>query len=332
MRITLLRTWISNIGNGFIDKGAKMILSRAFPNAEITEVSGFPNYVGDIRASYGLKQKLGLDRTDHQRLTHPDRQRAVNVAEFIDTDLIVVPGCTLYDWVLRKFAPTFERLPTDDTPVFFLGAGGGNYKSETQKETRKYLNKFGVDALFSRDSNAYGCYKNDVEHAYNGIDCAFFIDEWYDPPQSTEPISAYTFDKVSEPEDLSTEGTVIRPNHAPFGHPQTIHVKENLKNVLGKGSYNAKNVLYSDLLEDYLFVYANASVTHSDRIHACVPALVYGGKSKFYYSTPRAALFDEVLSDDITTELVTLDQNKLDLAKKELVTAVENTYQNIEQA
>lgn len=327
MRITLLRTWISNIGNGFIDKGARSILSEAFPDAEIVEVSGFPNYVGDVRASLGLKQKLGLDRSNHQRLDHPDRQRAINIAEYIDTDLIVLPGCVLYEWVFRKYAPTFRRLPTQNTPVFFLGSGGGNYESETQDTARRYLSSFNVDALFTRDSDAYRCYADDVEYSYSGIDCAFFIDEWYDPPKSTEPFTVHTFDKQQEPEDLTTENTVIRPDHAPFGHPQTIHIKEQLQRLKGKGSYKGDNVLYSDLLEDYLFVYANATLTRTDRVHACVPTLVYGGKAQFFYSTPRAALFKELLDSDISKQPVALDQERLQAEKQALVDAVRDAYE-----
>lgn len=330
MRITLLRTWISNIGNGFIDKGAKIILSRAFPDAEIVEVSGYPNYVGDIKASWGLKQKLNLDWSDHERIGHPDRQRAVNIAEFLDSDLIVLPGCVLYEWVFRKYAPTFERLPTENTPVFFLGAGGGDYKTETQAATRKYLNKFEVDALFTRDSDAYKHYKDDVEHSYNGIDCAFFIDEWYNPPTSLEKFTVHTFDKQQEPENLESENRIIRPNHAPFGHPQTIHLKGVAKQVAGKDQYRKDNVLYSDLLEDYLFVYANAELTRSDRIHACVPTLAYGGEAQFYYSTPRAALFDELLEVDISTQSASLDRDRLETVKTELVEAVRKKYKEVD--
>ncbi len=33
MKILLLKTWLTNIGNGFIDLGAKACLRKAFPNA-----------------------------------------------------------------------------------------------------------------------------------------------------------------------------------------------------------------------------------------------------------------------------------------------------------
>lgn len=330
-KVVLLRTWIQNIGNGFIDKGARVILQRAFPDAEIVEASGHPNYVGDIKASLGLRQKLGLDRSDHRRVDHPYRQRTLNVAEYMDADLIVLPGCILSDWVFRKYAATFDRLDTQDTPVIFLGAGGGDYEATTRETTRKFLDRFDVDALLTRDDEAYESYADDVEFSYSGIDCAFYINEWFDAPDSTEKFTAHTFDKTDEPERLNPENTVVRPDHSPFGQPFEIYVRREVSNLLGNNDYEKENVLYSDRLEDYLFVYANSEVTHSDRVHACVPTLAYGGKAKFYFSTPRAGLFEKVIDQDITEQVVSLNQDRVAAEKQDQVAAVREAYEAASQ-
>lgn len=321
-RILLLRTWLSNIGNGFIEKGSHSILEQAFPDAEIIEASGYSNYVGDLEASYGLTQKIGLDRSNNKRWDHPDRERVLNIAEFLDPDAIVLPGCVLYDWALRKYATTFRRLPTDEVPVVFLGAGGGNYESSTQETIKEAFLEFDVDALLTRDTQAYECYSDAVPFSYNGIDCAFFIDEYISPPESSTPFTLHTFDKMDEPEGLNSQNPIIRPNHAPLSYPHEIHIRAEMEELLGQSEFSGENLFYSDSIDDYLFFYSNAEVTHTDRVHAAVPTLVYGGSARFYYETPRANLFDRVLSEDITQTTVSIDEERLEKEKANQVSAV----------
>jgi hypothetical protein len=78
----------------------------------------------------------------------------------------------------------------------------------------------------------------------------------------------------------------------------------------------------SDNVRDYLFLYKNAVETHSDRIHACVPALSYGNEARFWFDTPRAALFDRVSDKTISERTVSLDMDQLSEQKSEQVSAV----------
>lgn len=332
MRILLLRTWISNIGNGFIDKGAKVAINKAFPDSEIIEVSGHPNYIADRYELGKLKSTVENQMPfSFEQEEKTARERIVNVGEFVDVDLAVLPGCTLYEHVFRKYEKTIDILHEKDIPLLLLGSGGGDYSVQTQRYMKDKLEKYNVAGLISRDQTAYDCYSDIVEQSYSGIDCAFFINDWYQPPDSTESFTTFTFDKQKEP-SISTDKKIIRPHHEPFDNPFLGIPKRILQRVLPRYTYISEdvdpiffkqdNTFMSDLLEDYLFFYSNTAETHSDRVHACIPTLVYGNPAKFHYETPRANLFEQVLDEDIFSERVTLDQSKLEREKEKQIDAI----------
>jgi len=331
MRILLLRTWLTNIGNGFIDKGARAIVRRAFPDAEIIESSGYGRLAVERRGSTGELSGAGellgpvadsaladaLRDTIRHRVQNNKRAQdaVISVADLVDVDIAVLPGCVLYDHGIGTYWKTLQRLNESGVPIILLGAGGGDYDSETNNQVTNYLGELNIGGLITRDSTAYDCYADWIENTHDGIDCAFFIDEWYEPPTSNREFVAATFDKKDEP-SLRTNEMILRPDHAPFGSPlMGIIPRMRDKPV----DFEAENVMISELLEDYLFVYANAKETHADRIHACVPALVYGNKARFYYRTPRGDLFDKVLTDDIKSRLVQLEEKRVERLKTEQV-------------
>ncbi|KYH24899.1 polysaccharide pyruvyl transferase [Halalkalicoccus paucihalophilus] len=325
MRILLLRTWTTNIGNGFIDKGAKAILSRAFPEANIIEVSGYPNFTAERKDIGVLPEPLSEYENRIRNLTRskaPHLDRFVNVSDFLDADLAVLPGCILYRYTLEKYLPTLKGLKDRGIPILLLGAGGGDYQKNTQKYVKSVLRQIEPIGLITRDEVAYKCYESDVEFAHNGIDCAFFINDWYQPPKADRQFTNLAFDKIDEPAAFSNSENVIRLDHFPFEQPHG-DIYQKIKKYWKQSSFfDKENFFVSDLVEDYLFFYSNARVTHSDRIHACLPTLAYGNRAKFWFETPRGALFDRVLDDDIEKNRVKLDQAKMSHLKSEQVDAL----------
>jgi hypothetical protein len=331
MEILLLRTWLPNIGNGFIDMGAKRILRRAAPNAHIYEVSGYPNYAADRIAMGQLAGMNDVFGSKAERLKDALRRRRsakgsmVNVAEYIDADLAVLPGCILYKHALVKYEDVLRSLHDRGIDIVFLGAGGGDYTPETRTYVANILDEIEAVALLTRDRRAYECYESAFEFAYDGIDCAFFIDDWYTPPDPNERFAVFTFDKQAEPTALAAEyDEVIRPDHVPFGHslPFDGCVPTMWDKYKTAWRRTNKNVFLSDSLTDYLFWYANADVTHADRVHACIPALAFGNRAQFHYETPRASLFEQVPVGRITERPVSLDRSKLDRIKESQVSAM----------
>jgi fibrillarin-like rRNA methylase len=64
----------------------------------------------------------------------------------------------------------------------------------------------------------------------------------------------------------------------------------------------------SEFPEDYLQLYANCDTVYTDRVHACVAALIYGNKAMYFGKSPRYGLLPRVLQGaDITKEPVSLN-------------------------
>jgi hypothetical protein len=159
MKIALLRTWQVNIGNGFIDKGAKALLNKAVPDAEVIEVSGYPNWVAD-RHDEGLLPEDFFGKQVEEWLKgkfegkRNTQERMVNVAEYIDVDIAVLPGCVLTPWALQVYRPILEQLQEQDTELIFLGVGGGDYKSSTCRSIGKVLEDIEPVGILTRDEEA----------------------------------------------------------------------------------------------------------------------------------------------------------------------------------
>lgn len=326
MRVLLLRTWLRNIGNGFIDKGAREILNKSLDDPEIIETSGYPFLAADRKGHNRLKERFfPVDTGERQQ-----RYNAFSVPDHLeDIDLAVLPGCVLSKFALRPYLPVIRSLTEREIPLLLLGSGGGSYEKDTRRYVSDWLRNIESIGMITRDQTAYDRYSSEVNYAVSGIDCAFFIDEWYSPPGSNESFVAATFDKTTEP-DLAFK-TIVRPDHEPFGDGKSYEglAHDLRRKVENHGQFKKNNVFVSDLLEDYLYIYANAPQTHSDRIHACVPSLVYGNQAKFYFETPRAGLFDSVLGSDIRQNLVSLDAERLREKKEEQVSHVSETVNSI---
>ena len=128
MRILLLRTWIANMGNAFIDKGALMSLKKATPKSDIYEVSGYPNFLfaqnNPGLMSYHNKIGLCIKRSPNilarkMKDEHPFVQNCLNVGELINADVAVLPGCILYPHAIEIYKHTLEKIKRRGTDKGF---------------------------------------------------------------------------------------------------------------------------------------------------------------------------------------------------------------------
>ena len=290
MRILLRKTWNHNIGNGFLGKGALATLERAFPDAKIVELGHYGRFINQRQYSLSRKVAARLGQG-----LESDEKKRMKFFSSVDPDLVVLPGPILDETAYRIFEPTLRQAHENDVPIFLLGTGSPSYSSETQAYIHEMFNKYPPDAILTRNPLAYELYSDRIPRAYNGIDNAFYIDEWFDPVRIDHPFTALTFDKTDEPKIEATR-TVIRPQHRPY-RPYILSIFDRIKRKLSIGwqmvRYDDRNWFFSDSLEDYLFVYGNAETTHTDRIHAAVPTVVYGNQAKLYLDSPRTNIFDK---------------------------------------
>lgn len=212
INILIQRSWLTNLGNGFIDKGARALIESVFPDANIFEESGYVHraaYRSTLGSSPSKTRLLSqLVKTDvagnlakagyhtyerFRNILHdapnrynvpfdefvPNRaqQNVLNVSELISVDLIIIPDCVLTGHAFETFKPVLVEAQKNDIPIVFLGAGGGNYSPETREYVKRAVEDIGSSALITRDKRAYEYYSESSDFAHHGIDCAFFIDE-----------------------------------------------------------------------------------------------------------------------------------------------------------
>jgi len=75
--------------------------------------------------------------------------------------------------------------------------------------------------------------------------------------------------------------------------------------------YRQPNAVASDEPFTYFTIYANAALTLSDRVHACIVTLAYGRPAMLFTPSPRSRLFARLGLEDIKERPVTLDPSLL---------------------
>jgi hypothetical protein len=316
MRILLLRSWLTNIGNGFIDRGAEEIVRQAFPESEIISISGYGKQIQWRQRASSVLPYIGQSG-----------EQFFDISSVTEPDVAVLPGCTLYDTFLEKYEKTLSELNDRNIPIILLGTGSGDYSTSAQNYVKSFFEDIQISGFISRNTKAYDLYSDYFVNSHNGLDCAYFIDDWYSPPELNSELMVKTFDILNEPETLLQETdyeTTVRPHHSPFDNPFIGLSKRAIQkyspyDVAGKNygsKLDKKNPFISDSLEDYLLLYMNAKEVHADRIHACIPGLVYGAEVRFYYETARKGVFKDLVDGDIENELVQIDDERLSREKE----------------
>ncbi len=88
--------------------------------------------------------------------------------------------------------------------------------------------------------------------------------------------------------------------------------------------YSQGNSFCADLPYAYFNIYANSSLTMSDRVHACAVTLAYGGTAMLFSQTERVGLLERVGAGDITKRPVKLDLDFVNAEKKTMVEWLES--------
>lgn len=283
--------WPTNIGNAFIDLGAMSILRAAAPNAQISFASEMPRWFFGQSATRpcGAHNQSNMDK-------------ALDIASVTDCDLVVIAGMAMCEEFVRVNGPSLLTLSHRGVPVLLLGTGGLTYSEKEITIFNEFLKELKPIGFISRDDWSHETFAATVPNSHKGIDCAFFLPEAYKPfPLLMPAYVVATFDSVREPDlDLCNQ-QLIRAHHECWFIPNQ--------------HFSTNNTLISDIPYDYLTLYANAEEVHTDRVHACVAALAYGRKAKFYHPTPRGSLFSAVGAEEIRDKLLQLDIHLLEEKK-----------------
>jgi hypothetical protein len=147
-------------------------------------------------------------------------------------------------------------------------------------------------------------------------------------------VLALNFDKMSEPaprdvldkhdREYKNGIEIVRPHH-------TVWFPFKISKIprMYKQYYFKENIFFSDIPQEYIDIYSNAYITFSDRVHACVLTLAYGGEARLFFDTDRSLLFDRVGLSSISDELVSLSSEKIEKEKRKQIDFVESVLSEV---
>jgi len=320
VKITYLRNWTHNMGNVFIDLGSIQSLKMAAPQSKIFHVSGTPIRLFD-RHRYTWRRKLVSELADgtigrlmsHEKwnqvkepFTLKPHANLLDLGSYIKTDYAVLSGCVFYRYPISRYKETLLKLKKKNVKIIFNGVGGATYSEPELAIVKKFLTEIKPYALVSRDNVAFEKYHKFAEHSHNGIDCAFFVNDFFQPAEFDAPdYVVLTFDKHPEPNPNLNSKLIIRAHHEPYDAP--------------KEYFEKPNTLISDSADDYFNIYANAKSVYTDRVHACVVALSFGTPCRLYNSSVRSLLFERVGLEEINKKLVYADARMIRKEKEKQI-------------
>lgn len=290
---------MDNLGNGFLDIGALYQLKAVCPDAQIISISNtFPS------KRYLFGNSTGM------LLPGKNKPGAFDLRMCFDADYIVFTAACLADYWFKMNAELIEWIIKTQIKVIILGASGSDsgsfdYDNSEQARIRDIVRKMNFYLITSRDQATFDNYADLADYAHNGVDCAMFLNDAFTPAlMNIGDFDIFTFDAVKEP-DIQTDRRIVRLCHKVSWVDSFCRMLRHPKKVL---TLARRMDWASEFPEDYLQLYANCHVVHTDRVHACVAALIYGNKARYYGKSPRYGLLPRVLQGaDITKEAVSLD-------------------------
>ncbi len=330
MRIALVSGfWGQNIGNAFFNLGGKHCLEAA--GHDVRFIQDQPAYWtfrnekrGNFRAAWSIIDKL-------------------------DVDCVVLQGPVLTKNFANIWLPTIRRLAARGVRWGLLSGAFRKYTDVELDQLRQVLEVDPPLFFSSRDETTVRRVAPLFSGVRSGIDSAFFLPFGFESlGLETAPYCTLNFDHYPEPDlESDVDGPIelggerfraVYPRRvealADKGKAQAyvatafdrrsfpeaiagleiVRPEHRTNPHLPFKIYSRPNAIASDEPWTYLTTYANSQLTLSDRVHACVATVAYGGRAMLHNpGTRRSALFDRVGLTDITTRPVSLADGLLQI-------------------
>jgi hypothetical protein len=317
MKIGLyIGSWAPNIGNAFFDYGLKAVLMKAFPNADFYPTGGAVHWF--FRQSANKLENKSLKKLFFNKSKVSYNNNSLEIGEIAELDFLAFAGMSACEDFVNINGKTIINAAKNGTKILGIGVGMSSYSEQEADIFSNFLNSLGKYAIITRDNDTYLKLCNRVDNIESGIDCAFFLPDYYKPPKiNLPPYDIENFDS----EEISDK-IQHNVNHIIYTHHSFWD------DLYTKRHFEMEKTLISDIPEDYLTLYSQVNETHSDRVHACVATLAYGNKAKLYSETPRKSLFEK-LNIDITNKVSQIDNELLERLKQEQIEKVKYLVNNL---
>ena len=201
--------WISNVGNVFIDCGCIYSLKKAMPNCSLYATSNLHYW---LMYDYKILTIFGKNKTDGKQ------KHILNLRNLINADYYVFSGSMLHIKWFKIFWSMIKELGERNSKIVIYAGGGVKYTQQEINAVREYLKKFNLHAFISRDEEAFRHYKDLAKYSYNGIDCGFFVKDYFTPAKlDLNDYIIFVSDKFRSREpNITTKKKIIRIHHAPW--------------------------------------------------------------------------------------------------------------------
>jgi len=289
--------WSTNIGNAFIDLGSIQSLKMACPDAVVHFTSEMPKWF-----FYSSRKKF---------------RHSFELVSAIESDYVVVSGMLLCDEFIKLYEPAISALIKKNTKFIINGGGGAKYTQKEIKNFRSFLKRNPPYAFISRDEISFKNYKDLAKHSYNGIDCGFFVSDYFKPAKlNLSEFVVFNFDQSKFYKFLKSVKNKLLFKRFKAQMPKIrnkiiIRTHHSCWKNIPRSHFVKPNTLISDIPDDYLNLYANTKATYSDRVHACVATLVFNHPAMLFSQTQRAYLFKKIGADTIKERLTYPNKKKI---------------------
>lgn len=254
-----------NVGNEFINAGAKYVIEKLFPDCEILEYEFFDSA---IKCNWTHPSPALLDWT---------KKEIENECKM----MFVASGC-----IISKFTETvLNELSKIKVKKILLGAGSYQYNDFDKNLSRKLIKMF--DYIITRDDISYS-YFNNAKNVLSGIDMAFFITDILKNPQYIGDYMLLNIDNAEDNLDLIKKYKKIFKRKA-----KNVYVIENTTKP-----HNIEDFLYIGYWDNLYKTISHAKFVVTNRIHTAVccitnqvPFLYLGNDDN--RTTGRSSLFSK---------------------------------------
>lgn len=110
---------------------------------------------------------------------------------------------------------------------------------------------------------------------------------------------------------------------------EIVRTEHRTNPFLGWKVYRQSNTVAWDDPYTYCSIYSGSALTLSDRVHACVATLAYGGEAMLFSPTPRGSLFERVGAEGIRKAPVRLDLHQLAKEKENEINFIRDAIKKI---
>ena len=273
--VTVSSWWSTNIGNSFFQIASQYVLDTLFPDDQVAPISDQPGF-WNVRKG-----------------NHPNSFLPLEYIE--EVDYLVISGPVFRPEFDRIYLDTLRRVRAKGTEIVIFGAGMMNYEDQWIDQYRRWLRELEVHTFISRDSSTYEALHDCVQHAYDGIDIAFFISDAFEPVKMHEgKYVVFNFDKTAEPEIDLLDDTSNDDGYdvvTGWENGQTIGVKQPEVRTYLSGLTRAFSFVDAFLPHQYPTSFGKYDIVRTDhRFNPMLQQKVYGAPNSFASDTPYGYL------------------------------------------